>query len=140
MAHSSEIKQYTPHPVIDIMAEQKSVTNMGGTMRLGAYPCDLKEGSRVRAVYGIDSVEERHRHRYEFNEAYRSKFEDAGMIATGINPVNGLVEIIEIPTHPYFVASQFHPEYASTVLAPHPLFMAFVKAAVISNRGKTKTE
>ena len=139
-AHSSEIKQYTPDPVIDIMAEQKSVTKMGGTMRLGAYPCDLKEGSRVQSIYGIDSVEERHRHRYEFNEAYRSRLEDAGMVATGINPVNGLVEIIEIPTHPYFVATQFHPEYASTVLAPHPLFMAFVKAAVLSGPGLINVE
>ena len=134
-AHSSEIKQHTPDPVIDIMAEQKAVTNMGGTMRLGAYPCDLKEGSRAKSIYGTDSVEERHRHRYEFNEAYRARFESAGMVATGINPVNGLVEIIEIPSHPYFVATQFHPEYASTVLAPHPLFMAFVKATVLSGPG-----
>ena len=129
-AHSSEIKEYTPHPVIDLMTEQKTITDMGGTMRLGAYPCDLKEGSKAREIYGVESVEERHRHRYEFNEAYREKFEDAGMIATGINPANGLVEIVEIPEHPYFVASQFHPEYASTVLAPHPLFIAFVNASV----------
>ena len=129
-AHSSEIKEYTPHPVIDLMTEQKTITDMGGTMRLGAYPCDLKEGSKAREIYGVESVEERHRHRYEFNEAYREKFEDAGMIATGINPANGLVEIVEIPEHPYFVASQFHPEYASTVLAPHPLFIAFVDASV----------
>ena len=118
-AHSTEIKEYTPYPVIDLMMEQKSITDMGGTMRLGAYPCDLKEGSKAYEIYGVNSVEERHRHRYEFNEAYREKFEDAGMIATGINPANGLVEIVEIPEHPYFVASQFHPEYASTVLAPH---------------------
>ena len=129
-AHSSEIKEYTPHPVIDLMTEQKTITDMGGTMRLGAYPCDLKEGSKVREIYGIESVEERHRHRYEFNEAYREQFEVAGMIATGINPTNGLVEIVEIPEHRFFVASQFHPEYASTVLAPHPLFIAFVNASV----------
>ena len=129
-AHSSEIKEYTPHPVIDLMTEQKTITDMGGTMRLGAYPCDLKEGSKVREIYGLESVEERHRHRYEFNEAYREQFEVAGMIATGINPTNGLVEIVEIPEHRYFVASQFHPEYASTVLAPHPLFIAFVNASV----------
>ncbi len=129
-AHSSEIKEYTPHPVIDLMMEQKSITDMGGTMRLGAYPCDLKEGSKAREIYGVDSVEERHRHRYEFNEAYRSQFEEAGMFATGINPVSGLVEIVEIPEHPYFVASQFHPEYASTVLAPHPLFISFIAASV----------
>ncbi len=129
-AHSSEIKEYTPHPVIDLMTEQKSITDMGGTMRLGAYPCDLKEGSKAREIYGVDSVEERHRHRYEFNDAYRQQFEDAGMKATGINPVSGLVEIVEIPDHKYFVASQFHPEYASTVLAPHPLFISFVAASV----------
>ena len=129
-AHSSEIKEYTPHPVIDLMMEQKSVTDMGGTMRLGAYPCDLKDGSMAREIYGVESVEERHRHRYEFNEAYRTQFEDAGMHATGINPISGLVEIVEIPNHPYFVASQFHPEYASTVLAPHPIFISFVAACV----------
>lgn len=127
-AHSSEIKEYTPHPVIDLMSEQKSITDMGGTMRLGAYPCDLKEGSKAREIYGVESIEERHRHRYEFNEIYREQFENAGMTATGINPVSGLVEIVEIPEHPYFVASQFHPEYASTVLTPHPLFVAFVDA------------
>ena len=127
-AHSSEIKEYTPHPVIDLMSEQKSITDMGGTMRLGAYPCDLKEGSKAREIYGIDSVEERHRHRYEFNDNYKEQFENAGMIATGINPLSGLVEIVEIPEHPYFVGSQFHPEYASTVLTPHPLFVAFVDA------------
>ena len=129
-AHSSEIKEYTPHPVIDLMMEQKSITDMGGTMRLGAYPCDLKEGSKAREIYGVGSVEERHRHRYEFNDKYKSQFEEAGMIATGINPISGLVEIVEIPNHPYFVASQFHPEYASTVLAPHPLFISFVAASV----------
>ncbi len=134
-AHSSEIKEYTPHPVINLMAEQKSITDMGGTMRLGAYPCDLMEGSKVREIYGTSSIEERHRHRYEFNEEYRAQFEDAGMIATGINPLSELVEIIEIPAHPYFIATQFHPEYASTVLAPHPLFISFVRAAVIAGAG-----
>ncbi|MBM72307.1 MAG: CTP synthetase [Crocinitomicaceae bacterium] len=129
-AHSTEIKEYTPHPVIDLMMEQKSITDMGGTMRLGEYPCDLKEGSKAREIYGVDSVEERHRHRYEFNETYRSQFEEAGMLATGINPVSGLVEIVEIREHKYFIASQFHPEYASTVLAPHPLFISFVAASV----------
>ncbi len=129
-AHSSEIKEYTPHPVIDLMTEQKSITNMGGTMRLGAYPCDLKEGSKAREIYGVESVEERHRHRYEFNEVYREQFEEAGMIATGINPVSGLVEIVEIPDHRYFLASQFHPEYASTVIAPHPLFISFIGACI----------
>jgi CTP synthase len=129
-AHSSEIKEYTPHPVIDLMSEQKSITNMGGTMRLGAYPCELQPGSKARAIYGVDNVEERHRHRYEFNESYREQFEEAGMIATGINPVSKLVELIELKDHPYFIATQYHPEYASTVLAPHPLFIAFVEASV----------
>jgi len=131
-AHSAEIKEYTPHPVIDMMAEQKSITNMGGTMRLGEYPCALQAGSKAHAAYGeADLVDERHRHRYEFNSTYRNQFEEAGMIATGINPDNDLVEIVEIPSHPYFVASQFHPEYASTVLNPHPLFVSFVEAAMV---------
>lgn len=138
-AHSTEIKEYTPYPVIDLMAEQKSITDMGGTMRLGAYTCELKEGSIAREIYGVDSIEERHRHRYEFNEAFRNQFEEAGMRASGINPVSGLVEIVEIPSHRYFIASQFHPEYASTVLAPHPLFISFVKAAVMAGPGPVKT-
>ncbi|HHZ96070.1 MAG TPA: CTP synthase [Flavobacteriales bacterium] len=138
-AHSTEIKEYTPYPVIDLMAEQKSITDMGGTMRLGAYTCELKEGSIAREIYGVDSIEERHRHRYEFNEAFRNQFEEAGMKASGINPVSGLVEIVEIPSHRYFIASQFHPEYASTVLAPHPLFISFVKAAVMAGPGPVKT-
>jgi CTP synthase len=121
------------------MAEQKSITDMGGTMRLGAYTCELKEGSIAREIYGVDSIEERHRHRYEFNEAFRNQFEEAGMKASGINPVSGLVEIVEIPSHRYFIASQFHPEYASTVLAPHPLFISFVKAAVMAGPGPVKT-
>mgnify|MGYP001164193815 FL=1 len=139
-AHSSEIKEYTPHPVINLMAEQKSITDMGGTMRLGAYPCDLMKGSKVREIYGTSSIEERHRHRYEFNEEYRAQFETAGMIATGINPVSELVEIIEIPAHPYFIATQFHPEYASTVLAPHPLFISFVRATVMAGSGTVNAE
>ena len=130
-AHSTEIKEYTAHPVIDLMAEQKSVTNMGGTMRLGEYPCTLLEGSKARAAYQDQAeIGERHRHRYEFNNAYLESFENAGMKATGINPDSGLVEIVEVPSHPYFVASQFHPEYASTVLNPHPLFVSFVQAAM----------
>ncbi|MEE3164410.1 MAG: CTP synthase [Bacteroidota bacterium] len=130
-AHSTEIKEYTPDPVIDLMAEQKSIQNMGGTMRLGAYPCELTPGSHAFNAYGSASIEERHRHRYEFNNAYLERFESLGMVATGKNPDSGLVEIVEIPEHPYFVATQFHPEYASTVETPHPLFTAFVKAAKI---------
>ncbi|MDA0304127.1 MAG: CTP synthase [Bacteroidetes bacterium] len=129
-AHSTEIKEYTANPVIDLMAEQKSIQNMGGTMRLGAYPCALATGSNSLKAYGESTIEERHRHRYEFNNAYLEAFEDNGMIATGTNPDSGLVEVIEIPSHPWFVASQFHPEYGSTVEAPHPLFVAFLGAAL----------
>ena len=130
-AHSTEIKEYTPDPVIDLMGEQKSITNMGGTMRLGEYPCALQEASKARLAYGnADEISERHRHRYEFNNAYLDRYEAAGMMATGVNPDTKLVEIVEIPSHPYFVASQFHPEYASTVLNPHPLFVSFVEASV----------
>ena len=136
-AHSTEIKEYTPDPVIDLMAEQKSIQNMGGTMRLGAYPCELTPGSHAFNAYGSASIEERHRHRYEFNNAYLERFESLGMVATGKNPDSGLVEIVEIPEHPYFVATQFHPEYASTVETPHPLFTAFVKAAKIGQRDAT---
>ena len=136
-AHSTEIKEYTPDPVIDLMAEQKSIQNMGGTMRLGAYPCELTPGSHAFNAYGSASIEERHRHRYEFNNAYLERFESLGMVATGKNPDSGLVEIVEIPEHPYFVATQFHPEYASTVETPHPLFTAFVKAAKIGQGDAT---
>lgn len=133
-AHSTEIKEYTPHPVIDLMGEQKSITNMGGTMRLGEYPCQLNDNSRAATAYGDSSeVAERHRHRYEFNNAYLGSFAEEGMVASGVNPDSKLVEIVEIPSHPYFVASQFHPEYASTVLRPHPLFVSFVKAAIVAS-------
>jgi CTP synthase len=140
-AHSTEIKEYTSDPVIDLMGEQKSITNMGGTMRLGEYPCVLKDGSKVHKAYdGQINVSERHRHRYEFNNAYLDRFEAAGMAATGVNPDTRLVEIVEIPSHPYFVASQFHPEYASTVLKPHPLFVSFVTAAVTHNLSEGSKE
>ena len=128
-AHSTEIKEYTPDPVIDMMAEQKSLKRLGGTMRLGAYPCAIQPGSLAERIYQTQHIEERHRHRYEFNNAYLDRFQAAGMQASGVNPATGLVEIIEIPDHPFFIASQFHPEYASTVLVPHPLFVGFVKAA-----------
>jgi CTP synthase len=136
-AHSTEIKEYTPDSVIDLMAEQKSIQNMGGTMRLGAYPCELTPGSHAFNAYGSASIEERHRHRYEFNNAYLERFESLGMVATGKNPDSGLVEIVEIPEHPYFVATQFHPEYASTVETPHPLFTALIKAAKIGQGDAT---
>lgn len=127
---SREIDDQTAHPVIDLMEEQKKVTNKGGTMRLGSYPCDLAEGSLAAKVYGTTSINERHRHRYEFNSDYREQFEAAGMKTSGINPDTGLVEVIEIPNHPYFIGVQFHPEYKSTVANPHPLFVGFVKAAL----------
>jgi CTP synthase len=129
-AHTVEIDSKTAYPVIDIMEEQKNIVKMGGTMRLGTYKCKITENSKAFEAYGTSMISERHRHRYEFNSTYRTEFENNGMIATGINPDNGLVEIIEIPTHRYFVGVQFHPEYKSTVENPHPLFTRFIKAAV----------
>jgi CTP synthase len=129
-AHSMEMVHSTPHPVIDLMEEQKGITEKGGTMRLGAYPCRLAKGSKATAAYGCDKISERHRHRYEFNNNYLQDFEKAGMKATGFNPETNLVEIVEIPAHKWFVGTQFHPEYSSTVLHPHPLFVGFVKAAL----------
>ena len=127
---SKEIKSDTKHPVIDLMEEQKKIRNMGGTMRLGAYPCTLEEGSIAHQAYGATEISERHRHRYEFNNVYKDDFEKAGMKATGINTETGLVEVVEIKDHPYFIGVQFHPEYKSTVANPHPLFIGFVKAAL----------
>jgi CTP synthase len=129
-AHSTEMDAATPAPVIDLLEAQKKVTHKGGTMRLGAYPCEVVENSIASSVYGKRIVYERHRHRYEFNNEYLRDFENAGMVATGINPEGGLVEIVEIKSHPYFIGGQFHPEYKSTVENPHPLFLGFVKAAV----------
>ena len=129
-ADSVEMTPRTKYPVIDLMESQKDVVNKGGTMRLGAYKCELKEGSRAYEAYGTKEIEERHRHRYEFNSQYRKQFEDAGMLTTGVNPETGLTEIIEIPSHKWFVGTQFHPEYKSTVTNPHPLFVAFVKACL----------
>lgn len=135
-AHSTEMEPGTPEPVIDMMEEQKQITMIGGTMRLGAYPCDLKEGSLARKIYDADSITERHRHRYEFNGAYLERFEKAGMIASGINPGTGLVEIIEIPSHPFFIGVQYHPELKSTVENPAPLFVHFIDAAKKFNEKK----
>ena len=128
-ANSTEMKVDTDYPVIDLMEDQKNITDKGGTMRLGAWKCDLKEGSIVSKIYNSKQIIERHRHRYEYNNDFREKLENKGMAATGINPETGLVEIIEIPNHPWFVGVQYHPEYKSTVASPHPLFVAFVKAA-----------
>ena len=129
-AHTSEINNSSEKPVIHLMDNQKSVTKKGGTMRLGAYRCSISKDTKAFDVYGIEEISERHRHRYEFNNEYLSDFENAGMTATGINPDNGLVEIVEIEDHPWFVGVQFHPEYKSTVANPHPLFANFVHAAI----------
>ena len=129
-AHSSEMNPETPHPVIDILQSQKQVTHKGGTMRLGSYPCSIVENTLVSEIYSDSKINERHRHRYEFNNEYLEEFESKGMIASGINPESGLVEIIEIKKHPWFVGVQFHPEYKSTVANPHPLFVSFVKATI----------
>ena len=127
-AHSAEMDPDTPNNVIDLMENQKAISHMGGTMRLGAYACDLAEGSRVREIYGRASVRERHRHRYEFNNDFLDRFLEAGMLCPGRNPENNLVEIIELPSHKWFIGTQFHPEYSSTVLSPHPLFLDFVSS------------
>ena len=129
-ANSTEMDSKTPHPVIALMDEQKNVTDKGGTMRLGAWACDLKMNSLAQKVYKANTILERHRHRFEFNNSYKEQIEAAGMLATGLNPDTGLVEIIEIPEHPWFVGVQYHPEYKSTVANPHPLFVAFIKAAL----------
>lgn len=129
-AASYEMNPETPHPVINLMEDQRNVENKGGTMRLGAYPCEVKKGSKAFSAYGKNQISERHRHRYEFNNAYKEAFESAGMLTTGINPESNLVEIVEIKNHPYFIGVQFHPELKSTVLNPHPLFVRFVKAAL----------
>lgn len=129
-AHTTEIVDDCKSPVISMMEEQKNISNMGGTMRLGAYHCQLTPGSKVSEAYNTDRISERHRHRYEFNNAYLEQFEENGMKATGRNPETGLVEVIEIENHPWFVGAQFHPEYKSTVDNPHPLFVAFVAAAL----------
>jgi CTP synthase len=128
-AHSTEMDPQTKEPVIDLMEEQKEITAKGGTMRLGAYPCDVKEGTLAYTIYGKTSVSERHRHRWEFNNSYLERFEKAGMVASGKNPGTGLVEIVELPSHPFFIGVQYHPELKSTVENPQPIFVHFIKAA-----------
>ncbi|MCP8617410.1 CTP synthase [Salirhabdus salicampi] len=129
-AHSAEIKEDTPHPVIDLLPEQKDVEDLGGTLRLGVYPCKLQEGTKTYAAYEDEIVYERHRHRYEFNNEYRQQMEQHGFIFSGTSPDGRLVEIIELKDHPWFVASQFHPEFKSRPTKPHPLFRDFVKASM----------
>ena len=143
-ANSREMDEKTPHNVIDIMEEQKNITQIGGTMRLGAYECELREGSKAAQAYFSEkgivnseefataTIKERHRHRYEFNNAYKEEYEQKGMKCVGINPAADLVEIVEIPEKRWYIGTQFHPEYSSTVLHPHPLFMSFIKTCVIS--------
>lgn len=133
-ADSTEMNPQTKHPVIDLMEDQKTITDKGGTMRLGAWICDLKNGSKAQQIYKAERIKERHRHRYEFNEKYKTQMEAAGMLASGLNPDTGLVEVIELPNHPWFIGVQYHPEYKSTVAKPHPLFVAFVKAAHAYNK------
>ena len=133
-ADSTEMNSETKFPVIALMEEQKEITDKGGTMRLGAYACQLKKDSKAFAAYGKSKISERHRHRYEFNDAYLKQFEDAGMKAVGVNPDTTLVEVIEIPNHPWFVGVQFHPEYSSSVMQPHPLFVAFIKSVLDNSK------
>ncbi|GAL71247.1 CTP synthase [Jejuia pallidilutea] len=135
-ANSTEMDPETEHPVIDLMEEQKTIKNKGGTMRLGAWDCALMPGSKVEKIYKNQHISERHRHRYEFNSDYRYQIEEGGMLATGLNPKTGLVEIVEISNHPWFIGVQYHPEYKSTVANPHPLFVGFVKAALKHKKSK----
>jgi CTP synthase len=126
----------TKHPVIDLMEEQKEVTHKGGTMRLGAWDCKLTEGSKIQKAYGKTEIKERHRHRYEYSNKYKDELEKSGMLSTGINPETGLVEVVELKDHPWFVGVQYHPEYKSTVATPHPVFIAFIKAAYDFSKNK----
>ena len=129
-ANSTEMNPGTPYNVIDLMEDQKTITDKGGTMRLGAYRCQLAEGSRVAEAYGATEVSERHRHRFEFNDSFKEQYENGGMKCVGLNPETGLVEVVEIPEKRWFIGTQYHPEYQSTVLHPNPIFMSFVKAAI----------
>jgi CTP synthase len=132
-AHSTEMNAKTKHPVIDMMPEQKKISQKGGTMRLGAYTCEVAKDSKAYKAYEKSKVSERHRHRYEFNSQFQKEFEKAGMFVTGTNPETKLAEIVEVKEHPFFVGVQFHPEYKSTVLNPHPLFVKFIKSAMVHN-------
>ncbi|MEO6915895.1 MAG: CTP synthase, partial [Chitinophagaceae bacterium] len=136
-AHSTEMNPDTPEPVIALMEEQKKITVKGGTMRLGAYPCEIKPDTLAAEIYGNGTISERHRHRWEFNNAYLERFENAGMAASGKNADTNLVEILELTNHPFFIGVQYHPELKSTVEKPHPLFVHFVRAAKKYNDVKT---
>ena len=129
-AHSSEFHEEAKNPIIHIMAEQKKIKSKGGTMRLGAYPCNLEEGTLARRIYGMENLTERHRHRFEFNNAYRKQLQSCGLTLSGINPDSDLVEIVELADHPWFLGCQFHPEFKSRPMEPHPLFESFVGACL----------
>lgn len=139
-AHSVEMDAATSHPVIHLMKDQKDVSNKGGTMRLGAYPCRIKKDTLAHKIYGKTNISERHRHRYEFNNKYLKEFDEKGLIATGINPDNNLVEMVELPSHPFYIGVQFHPELKSTVMNPHPIFVNFVAAALAYSLQKRSVE
>ena len=136
-ANTTEIDTNCYSPVIDMMKEQKSLKNMGGTMRLGSYKCDIKKGSLLEKVYTEKEITERHRHRYEFNNKFKKQFEENGIVFSGLNTQNQLIETIEIPNHPWFVGVQYHPEYKSTVENPHPLFIGFVNAVIKHAKGNS---
>jgi CTP synthase len=135
-ANSSEFNENTPYPIINLMLEQHDVTDMGGTMRLGAYPCDLQANSLAARIYNQEKIEERHRHRFEFNNDYREKFQENGMSLSGLSPDNLLVEIVELDDHPYMIGSQFHPEFLSRPNQAHPLFLGLIQASVEYKQSK----
>ena len=137
-AHSSELAPETTHPVIDLMPEQKDVEDLGGTMRLGLYPCKITEGTLAHKIYGADLIYERHRHRYEFNNFYRKELIDAGLVISGQSPDDKLVEMVEVPDHPWYIGVQFHPEFKSRPNHAHPLFREFIGAALKKNKDETK--
>ena len=138
-ANSTEINSNTPYPVISMMEEQKKLKNMGGTMRLGSYKCNIKTGSLLEKIYGEKEIQERHRHRYEFNNQYKKDFEKNGLVFSGENTENQLMETIELTDHPWFIGVQYHPEYKSTVEKPHPLFIGFVKAVIKEHKVKNSS-
>jgi CTP synthase len=137
-AHSTEMDEKSKYPVIDMREEQKNIKKKGGTMRLGSYICEIQKGTKAYSIYGKTKIKERHRHRYEFNNKFIKQYNDAGMITSGTNPDTGLVEMVELKNHPFFVASQFHPELKSTVANPHPIFVKFIEAAAEFKYGKKK--
>jgi CTP synthase len=139
-ANSTEFDRGTEAPVIDLMLEQRSITDLGGTMRLGLYPCLLQKGTKAAAAYGVPNVDERHRHRFEFNNNFKSEFEKSGMAFSGMSPDGKLVEIAEIADHPYMVGSQFHPEFLSRPMRPHPLFEGLLKAAKELHKAKNDSK